>query len=325
MLIASLLAAWGVQALVNRLDDAEAQSAAVWMEAMHKALIAYVRQHGPVIQSATQPGALSAHGYADWRNPTVQEFVDAGLLSPGIPDATRLTGAATIKVWHRGECPGDGCAVEGLVYGDRPLLKEEGGPSDAASMAQWLLAAQGNGAAVHADDPDRLRGAAFALSNVLPDGTALPVGTVAMAVTAEQLALWSYLRVRDPRNPDFQGDLSVAGDVAGAGNASVAGQLVIGAQHRDGDECEPSNAVAHELDGGLIVCRGGRWRAATRGGGGGFAYNTLYGCATADGTPTVNPLTGGCSCPWYAIALRLLDTGPRPYPLGQQYAYLCVG
>ncbi len=323
MLIASLLAAWGVQSLVNRLDDAEAQSAAVWMEALHKALIAYVRQHGPAMQEATGPDALVAQGFTDWRSPTVQEFINAGLLTSGIPEATRLTGAARLSVWQRGSCPGDDCVIEALVRGERPLVQRGGDVPDEARIAQWLLAAQGNGAAVHAADPGLMRGAAYAFSNVLPDGTELAVGTVGMAVTAEQLPLWSYLRVGDRRNPDFRGGLSVAGDVVGGRNGEFSGQLVIGADGMDGEDCDTENAVVHDPEGGLLVCRHGRWRVASRGGGGGYAYHADYGCAGPDGVPTVNPLTGDCSCPWYATSVRILDTGPESE--GRQYAYLCVG
>ena len=324
LLIASLLAAWGAQALVNRLNDAQAQSAAVWMEAVHKAVIAYVRRHGPDIQEAAGVDALSEHGYADWRAPTVPEFVQAGLLSPGIPEASRLTGAARVNVWRRGACPGDGCIVEALVHGERPLRDDARDLPDEAMMAQWLLAAQGQGAAVHPGDPARIRGAAFASSSTLPNGTVLPVGTVGMAVTAEHQALWSYLRVRDPRDPDFQGPLSVAGDVRGEGDVALAGQLSIGARRNDGHACETEDAVVHEAEGGLLVCRHGRWRSAGRTGGG-YGYNMLHGCQTMDGLRTANPVTGTCSCPWYAVTVQISDSGPRPHPEGRQYGYLCVG
>lgn len=323
MLIASLLAAWGVQSLVNRMDDAEAQSAAVWMDTLHRALIAYVRRHGPAMQAAADSHALAGHGFVDWQAPTLQELAVAGLLSPGVPESTRLTGAARVSVWRRGQCPGDNCIVEALVRGERPLLQRGGSQPDEARIAQWLLAAQGNGAAVHAADPGRMRGAAFAFSNILPDGTELPVGTVGMAVTAEQLPLWSYLRVRDPRDPDFQGGLSVAGDIAGRRDAAFDGQIVIGAEGMEGGDCDRDNAVVQDPGGGLLVCRYGRWRAASRGGGGGYAYHSEYGCAAPDGVPTANPVTGDCSCPWYALSVRILDTGPLPQ--GRQYAYLCIG
>lgn len=318
LLLAGLLAVWGVQALVHRFNDAQAQSAAVWMEAVHKAVLAYVRRHGAEMQTAPDHEALVHHGYGDWRAPTLAELAQAGLLSSGVPHATRLTGAARVNVWRRGVCPGDGCIVEALVHGDRPLRDAAGEWPDESMMAQWLLAAQGQGAAVHAGDPAHMRGAAFAFSSTLPDGTVLPAGTVGMAVTADHQALWSFLRVGDPRNPDFQGGMSVARDI------TLGGQLVIGGTAGDGESCAPENAVVHDVAGGLLVCRHGRWRAGGRMGGG-YGYNTLHGCHTSDGMSTANPVTQRCTCPWYTSAVRIMDSGPRPAPEGRQYAYLCVG
>lgn len=326
LLMASLLAAWGVQALVNRFNDAQAQSAAVWMDAVHKAVLAYVRQHGPAMQMATGSAALSDLGYQDWRAPTLVELANAGLLSTGLPQAVRLVGAAHVTVWRRGICPGDGCIIEALVHGDRPLRDKAGGRPDEAMMAQWLLAAQGQGAAVHPGDPARIRGAAFAFSSTLPDGTVLPAGTVGMAVTADHQALWSFLRVRDQRDPDFQGGLSVTGEMRGASDLTLAGQVVIGAYGADGMECATAGAVAHDPAGGLLVCRHGYWRSASRAGGGGYGYNDAHGCRTSDGFSTANPVTGDCSCPWYTSVIQILDTGPRAKEEGgRQYAYLCVG
>ena len=324
LLIASLLAAWGVQALVNRLNDAQASAAAVWMDAVHKAVLVYVQRHGPEIQEAVTTDSLAAHGFPDWRRPALAELAQAGLLPPGTPESTRLTGAARVSVWRRGDCPGDGCMVEALVHGERPLRDSRRDLPDEAMLAQWLLAAQGEGAAVHPDDPGRIRGAAFAFSSTLPDGTVLPVGTVGMAVTAEHQALWSFLRVRDRRDPDFQGALSVAGDVHAATDVKLDGQLVIGAQVEDGQACAPDNAVAHHVLGGLLVCHRGRWRSSGRAGGG-YGYNMVYGCETPDGRRTANPVTGGCSCPWYTSSVPIYDSGPQPASQGRQIAYLCVG
>jgi len=325
LLIASLLAAWGAHAFVNRFNDAQAQAAAVWMDAVHKAVVAYIRRHGPDMQTASAPDALLIEGFADWRAPTLPELARAGLLSEGMAQATRLTGAGRVTVWRRGDCPGNDCVVEALVHGERPLYDDIRHAPDEAMMAQWLLAAQGKGVAVQPGDPSSMRGAGFALDSTLPNGTMLPVGTVGMAVTAEHLALWSYLRVRDPRDPDFRGGLSVAGDIGGGRDIALAGQLVIGAHRNEGEECEPDNAVVHDTAGGLLVCREGRWRSSSRSGGGGYGYNSLYGCQTREGVSTANPLTGFCSCPWYAVAVRILEAGTNTYPDGKQYAYLCVG
>ena len=180
------------------------------------------------------------------------------------------------------------------------------------------------GSSPKAGDPSRLRGTAFAYESRLPDGSVLPVGTVGMAVTAEQLAMWSYLRVRDPRDPDFQGGLTVAGSVQSGGDADVGGQLVLGAMRKDGEFCHPENAVAGEADGGLLVCRENRWRSPSRSGSGGYGYHSMHGCQTQEGASTANPVTGDCSCPWYSVAVRIMETG-NIFPDGMQYAYLCVG
>lgn len=336
LLIASLLAAWGAQAWVNQMNDAEARSAAVWMEAVHKAMLAYVQRHGSEIQEAIHSNALLAHGYEDWRAPTMAELADAGLLSSGMPLAIRKLGSARIHVWRRGECPGDNCVVEALIHSERPLLNTRSGQVDEAMVAQWLLAAQGEGAAVHPGAPERIRGARFSFDSTLRDGTMLPAGTVGMAVTAEHLALWSYLRVRDRRDPDFQGDLSVAKTVRGAADASFEGRLVLGASAQVDAECKPNQAIAHDsVNGGLLVCHQGRWRSAGNFGGG-YGYTTPYGCRTADGRSTANLITQNCTCPEYTKPALVYDSGPIQVDTGdgsgpgptkteQRRIYLCIG
>lgn len=331
MLVACLLVVWGAQALVNRHADAHAQSSAVWLDAIHKAVLAYVRQYGRDIRAAESSGALAEAGFADWRAPTLPELVQAGLLSAAVPHMHRLTGTATVSVWHQGDCSDGACAVEALVYGAQPLLDAARKGPDEAMLAQWLLAANGRGAAVQARDPGHLRGPAYSFSSTLPDGTALPVGTVGMAVIAEAAPTGTngndadFLRVGDTRDPDFQAGLSVAGDIQGGGSVSLAGELVIGAHRINGSECHTEGAVAHDVAGGLLVCRDDSWRGASRTVGGGYGFNSLYGCETMDGVSTANPVTHACSCPPHSVAIRILDTGPRPPPEGRQRAFLCVG
>src|SRR5690606_25649558 len=122
LLIGSLLAAWGAQALVNRYRDAKAQAAAVWMAAVHKAVGAYVRRHGPDIQSAESADTLVIDGFGACRSLTRADLVEAGMLSPVAAHGTALIGAARITVCRDGSCPGAVCAVEALIHGERPLI-----------------------------------------------------------------------------------------------------------------------------------------------------------------------------------------------------------
>ena len=332
LLIASLLAAWGTQAWVNRMNDAQARSAAVWMDAIHKAVLGYVQRHGPAIQEADNEYALSAHGFQDWRAPTLSELEQVGLLSSGMPSAIRPIGSARIHVWRRGDCPGDSCIVEALIHSEHPFVDERSGRVDQAMVAQWLLAAEGEGAAVHPDNPGIIRGVRFAFSSSLPTGSVLPVGTVGMAVTAEHQALWSFLRVRDQRDPDFQGPLTVAEQVHGGGDAEFDGQLVLGAQAQIDGVCAPDNAIANDIkNGGLLVCHRGRWRSSGKFGGA-YGYNIPYGCKTPEGLSTANPITRDCSCPMHTLPALVYDSGPPEPPSqagaplrGRQSVYMCIG
>lgn len=330
LLLGMLLAVLGIRSWVNEVNDAQARAAAVWMSSVHKAVMGYLQRHGPAIQEAHSEDALSAYGYAKWHAPTLAELAAAGLLTPGMPEAVRPTGSAYVHVWRRGDCPGDGCMVEALIHGERPLLNARH-EVDEAAIAQWLLAADGEGGAVHPDQPDRLRSTRFAYSSILPDGTVLAPGTVGMAVTAEHQALWSYLRVRDHRDPDLQGHLSVAGDFSSGGNAAVVGQLTIGGKAEFNQPCHPEQAIVHREGGGLMVCRFGMWRPAGQFGGA-FTYNSVHGCTDMEGLAAVNPLTGRCSCTLGTTAVRIFDTGAEsdtsgPYEpsAGRRSVYICIG
>ncbi len=329
MMLGMMLAVLGIRSWVNQVNDAQARAAAVWMSSVHKAVLGYLQRHGPAIQDAEVDDALHVHGFANWRAPTLAELAAAGLLTSGMPEAVRATGSARIHVWKR-ECPGDACTVEALIHSERPLLDPRGQPDEAA-IAQWLLAAEGEGAAVHPDEPGRLRGTRFSYSSALPDGSIMPPGTVGMAVTAEHQALWSFLRVRDHRDPDFQGNLSVVGDLHGGGDAVVTGQLTLGREAQFNQACRPEQAIAHHESGGLMVCRMGRWRPAGQFGGA-YTYNSHYGCVDLDGVSAVNPLTGRCSCAPGTSAVRIFDTGtesehaqPGESMLGRRFVYVCIG
>ena len=204
-MITTLLVVWAAQALMNRLKDHQAQAAAAWMSVIHKGVLSYIQQHGVAMQEANDSDALASRGVADWRAPTLAELKALGLLSMSTPEESTLLGPARVSVWARGTCPGDACKIEALVYGDTPITQAKGSAVDEGVVAQWLLAAEGKGGAVHPSDPSYIRGASFRFSSEVADAQPLPPGTVGMSVTAEHLALWSYLRVRDRRDPDFQG------------------------------------------------------------------------------------------------------------------------
>lgn len=322
--LAVLLAVWGTHALALALDAAAARSLAGWMLTVRQAAQAYVERYDRTLAGAAGPEALADRGYADWSAPRLAELRADGLLSRGFPDLGPLGMAVSLRILRSGaSCPAaDDCRIEALIHTDRPLLRQ--GRVDEHMLAHWLLGAQGWGGAVQARNTAQILGPAFGYDNPPAAGMQpLPAGTVAMAVTAANLAHLAYLRVGDARDPDFQGRASVAGDLETRGSLRVRDYLTIEAQENADAACNRTGAVAREYYGGLLVCRSGAWRRIG-GSGGGFAVNSLYGCRSSSGVSTANPLTDACSCPAGFAMVQISDSGSQPAPSGRTTGYLCV-
>src|SRR5690606_27487184 len=128
-----------------------------------------------------------------------------------------------------------------------------------------------------------------------------PEGTVAMAITTEQLESVDYLKVADRRDPLFQGPATIAGNVDAGAALYVQDHVRIDAQASVQAVCSLEGAVVREFEGGLLICRSGRWQSAGGRGGGGYSLNSLSGCvATAS-----NPVTGSCTCPYGYMPVRI--------------------
>ncbi len=323
MLLATLLAVWGADALVGRLNDAAAQSSAAWMLSLRDAARLYVERYADSLKSASHAADLLDKGYADWSGPSLPELKADGLLAAAFPERSTLAGAR-VRIVRAGNCPGSSCRLDALVHSDTPLVRGRARHVDEQAVAQWLLASQGWGGSVRAAQPDVIRGAAFQFSNPPWPGDALPPGTVALTVAAFGAQDGDYLRVGDSRNPDFQGPASVQGDITTGGDLHVARHLHLVSQALLYAACNHDGAVSRETDGGLLICRNGLWRTASRSGGGGFSINQLRGCYSNQGASTANPLTGSCSCPVGAAMVQISDSGPQAFPEGRTFGYLCL-
>ena len=326
VLIATLLMVWGASTLVNRINDAAAQASAVWMLSIKKATQAYIERHARALASAGNTTALTGKGYADWTAPRISELKADQLLAPGFPEYGARGLTVAIAILRSGSCPGADCRIEGLVHSTQAVKKPSTGYVDEQMIAQWLMAAQGWGGVVTGSRPDRVSGAAFAWPNPpVPGLNLLSVGTIALAVTSEQLSSLDFLRVRDDRDPDFQDTLSVKGDITTQASLNVQRYVSIAAHEYAQTLCTTPGAIASEHIGGLLVCRNGRWRSAGRGGGGGYTFNSRYACEDRYGMSTANPVTGSCTCPADFMAVRISDSGPHGAPDYQTWGYLCVG
>ncbi|HWL27300.1 MAG TPA: hypothetical protein VNQ97_00190 [Burkholderiaceae bacterium] len=322
MLLATLLAVWAASMIANRIADASAQANAAWMLSVKGSVRAYLARYGPVLALADHAGALS--GYADWSAPTLAELKSDGLLSPGFPPRIMPGGSAAIRLLRQGNCPGPDCLVDVLIHSELPFVHNGTSRPDEQSVAQWMLAVQGWGGWVSAAQPGVLRGPSYQFPNPPAGGPVLAPGTVALAVLAGQDGGFEYLRVRDTRDPDFQGSATIKGDVRTGADLRVGKYLYVDAIETFATPCSHPGAVARERDGGLLICRDERWSTASRTGGGGFSTNLSRGCRNSAGYPTVNPVTDDCTCPGMAAMVQISDSGSNPSPEGRTMGYLCV-
>lgn len=323
-LLTTLVAVWGTNTLVNAMSDAKAQDGAVWMLSLRNSAQGYMERYASLLAHAEHPQALGSQGYADWAAPTLAELKADALLSPGFPERAAI-GGATLRIVREGLCPGSDCRIQALVHSNAPFVHGSTGRVDAQSVARFLMAARGMGGWVMPAQPLLVRGPAFAFPNPSWPGSALPPGTVAMAITSEQLGSAHFLRVGDTRDPDFQGPASIRGDVIAGSDLLIGRYLHLETQEERFAPCGRDGAVAREADqGGLLICREGNWRTASRGGAGGFSTNHLRGCHNSKGTSTANPVTGACSCPAGAAMVQISDSGPQEFPEGRTVGYLCL-
>lgn len=323
-IVTILLAVWASNTLVNKINDASAQANAVWMLAVKKSVHGYIERYAGTLIQAEHAGVLNPQGYGDWTAPKLAELKADGLLSPGFPESVAIGGSASVRLIRHGPCPGSLCRLEAVVYSNKPFLQQAGNEINEQMVAQWMMAAQGWGGSVTRTQPHLLRGPAFEMPNPPASGVALPPGTVALAITTEQLGHLDFLRVGDLRDPDFRGAATVKGNINAQSDLHVTRYLHLGALETLQEPCADDASVAREMNGGLLVCRENIWRPASRSGSGGYSINLLYGCTTRSNATTANPVTGACSCPLRSTTVLISDSGPQAFPEGRTLGFLCV-
>jgi len=312
---ASLVAVWAASALANRVDDAAAQSTGRWLLGVRQAVDRMLVQDYDILAAGLPD---SDAGYADRYAPTLAELKAHGHLPSSFPERPPLGGGAVIRVL-RDACPGVQCRVHALVHTLAPVRKPGVGGVDPALIGGVVQAAGGYGGAVYGWDAGRVRGALFDLPNPLPGQAALPEGTVAAYAGLDAAGFERFVRMRDLRDPDLQGNLTVSGDV------SAGGYLQVGALAQAGAACESPGQVARDAQGGLLSCRAGQWRGGADGGfGGAYAMNSIYGCKHYTGASTANPRTGDCSCPSGYAAVIVSAGGKWLDTEGWTTGYVCV-
>lgn len=323
--IATAVAIWASNDVVHHIEAAAARSAGVWMTQVRVAVAGVLTRHFDVM--AKGEGPVNSQGLPLFVNafrPTLAELRSHGYLPGDFPNQSALGFGADIRILRASACPGEPCRIDGVVYADKPLLKKGTQFPDHIAMASVIEAAGGYGGAVWPEAPAQLRGAAYSFPNPLAAG--------APTYAAGTLALWAgagagsgqpdmnrYVKMRDTRDPELQGSLSVAG------NVHAGGYVTVGARETPGHYCGvTSGALASSAQGELLACQSGVWAQASGGFGGAYSMNYPLGCSHFTGVSTANPRTGQCSCPDGYASVIVSAGGKWTETEGWTTGYVCV-
>lgn len=321
--ITTAVAIWASNEVVHAIEASAARSTGVWMTQIRLAVAGVLSRHADALSKGEAPTDGQGRPlFGDALRPTLAELRGQGHLPADFPDQSALGFGVDIRIWRGPTCPGEPCRLDGVVYADKPLLKKGTQVPDPLAMASVIEAAGGYGGAVWPQAPAQLRGAAYSFPN--PPAAGAPTyapGTLALWAGAGsgQPDLSGYVKLRDTRDPDLQGKLSVAGDL------NAGGHVTVGAREVPGHACGAQpGALATSAVGQLLSCESGAWMQASGGFGGAFSINYPLGCFHYTGVSTANPRTGQCSCPEGYAGVIVSAGGKWTETEGWTTGYVCV-
>lgn len=326
--LSAMLLIWASNRLVHDIEDAAARASGVWLTEIKRAIDQMLlRRFDALASGGVVQNPAGQTAYVNPLAPTLGELKQQGHLPGSFPELSALGFNVDIQVLRAPACPGAGCRLDVLAYSRKPVLGTATNAPDLMQIAEVLTAAQGYGGAVAAQAPTRIRGANFDFPNpLLAGGPVLSPGSVAVWSSLDHATYNQYLRMKDPRDPEFQGNVSVQGAVTSGAQLTAKEHLFLEKIAVAGSPCGAKpGLVGRDASGALLTCQAGLWASDSSGGfGGAYASNSLYGCRHYNGTPTVNPRTGACSCPDGFNAVIVSAGGIWSMVEGWTTGYVCV-
>lgn len=161
-------------------------------------------------------------GVANDIAPTIAELVTDNKLPRGFPSAAgAMPTRQSLRIdVVKTNCPGLGCTIVTNVCTTSGVTL--GGTNVRYDLAQVMVDQQdGTGGQSSYTTPALVKGPSLYIAN--PNG-AVP-GTVCSSATLNTAMFQQFVRVRDPRNPDLQGDLSAVGNLAITGTSTLTGNV----------------------------------------------------------------------------------------------------
>lgn len=205
------------------------------LKAYRDAADAYVQENYTALQfqqNVTVNGVTLVNGGAagQTRSPRVQDLIAMGYLRQGFTDQALITatgGYASVITLAPTGCVGAACTVTGLAYLTQPI--QVPGTTNENALVTGAMMSRLGGIAGSTDPANNAQvvgaGGTFTAPNPVAGS---PRGVVVAAFGDQWGGERPFVRIQDARDPDLQGNLTVAGGVRSTGGAVGAGNGATG-------------------------------------------------------------------------------------------------
>lgn len=191
----------------------------------------YAMENYPALQGnlpVTKNGFTLATGaaFGQTMSPRVEDLVNMGYLSPGTNAQALLVDGGVYRATFRQEplgCVGVACNIPGTLYIDQPILVR--GTPEMNGIAVGALIEKVGGDALVSLNTNPAQLIAINGANVANPVAGNPPGVVGARVGFGASGFGRFLVMNDPRDPNFQGDVTVAGTVAAG---TVTATVIVG-------------------------------------------------------------------------------------------------
>jgi hypothetical protein len=200
MAIMAAAAIWSSTTLVQTADDLVATSTGVYINN-----VASSAQRHLLAEFTTLSAGGDVVGTGNDLQPTLNELRTLGRLPPTFPAFTPGNQAVRIFI-TRTNCPGPSCNLVAMACLTQPLQVRGQFREDLATVA--MAAMGGHGGRSHAGAPDIIRGT---LMGAVPNPFGSNTGIVCGQSNVDAGVFESFARLRDTRDLDLQGGLTISG------------------------------------------------------------------------------------------------------------------
>lgn len=254
MMIVGVSAIYANQASRQASEESLAQGAGSYLSITAAALDRHIALNFDQISQG-----LPVAGTAIALQPTLAEMIALGRLRAGFPAVTPTRQQIQFNIVPVG-CPGAGCQIIGTSCTTTPITL--GFPNVRYDLATIMLEQQGgNGGYARYGDGANIRGPVLNTPNPFGNVQGIVCGSSFMDV-----AMWQrFVRINDNRDPNLQGNLTVAGNTTLNGPTTINNNLTVangatvgpcinlsgGAQGRAAFGCANPNDVPAGYTGGV--------------------------------------------------------------------------